>query len=790
MPAIIRSALLLTAVSLPGLAFAQDAAPPVAPLAETCPNLTAQEIADIENYKGEFIENAYYARAYCVSVAEAERRMEIQLRGAVGPRTEPGPAPLPSAPDADLGTLQAALRTKEADTFAGLWIQHQPTYGVAVAFTRDAAATLARYTTDPLYIPITRPGPSLVELHDTQRKLVEQLSAMNVSWFGIGSREQDGTVNVSLGQSADPIRAAAQRGEIDLPDYVVFDEPDPFPIAEPPRPAGDTRITAFPRFSHRTDGMPRTLVGVPDVSARLYVENGCLWLHPDGEEPRIAVWERSMAIDLTDPARVAIISLFDGARIYADSDVVLMGLQPGEQNPPAQLTDTQGCPGPYRVVRGIVPRAQWDAQQREGELQRRESELGNRTAALADYEADRARLPELTAWRDMQVMENGDVIAAIWIDRDNATAHLLHTATADLDAIIPAALRPHVTTQVAPVGAHALEAARADIAAQLQAAGIDAELTVEPIDGYVRLRPADLAALSAASGAHALTWPDLVRIETEWASPLMSEAARQRRDPEAIWYRLEAHPDFAAIRALVEKTPIPRPEPPLPGSNEDRWVERLPSRAGSLQQTHFLIAYGHTLDEIVTLRRAGFDPVEALEAMNGRATLEKRAIGSSDVIIAEPVAIDMADRREDGFASTVNWKVVEVLKGGMKPGDIVRQRMASGERADDAGVVAYRQGMEEPSLLPNLPLSLRPGSQWLLHLNDALYRHMAFVHGDAPGLAADDGFTVASPFAPPALIDDTGMARPVATYPAPMPIEEYRRAIAPIQQALTGKEDK
>ncbi len=148
------------------------------PLSETCPNLTPEEIEAIENYKGEFSENALYARAYCVSVKEAERQMEIQNRGAIGPRSEPGPRPAPPAPDADIGTLAQTLHANEADTFAGLWIQHQPKYGVVVAFTRDAAETLAKYTNDPLYIPLDRPGPTLTELRSAQERLVRDLSAL------------------------------------------------------------------------------------------------------------------------------------------------------------------------------------------------------------------------------------------------------------------------------------------------------------------------------------------------------------------------------------------------------------------------------------------------------------------------------------------------------------------------------------------------------------------------------------------------------------------------------------
>jgi len=44
-----------------------------------------------------------------------------------------------------IGTLQVELAEWEADTFAGLWIEHEPQYRVVVAFTRDGEETLKPY---------------------------------------------------------------------------------------------------------------------------------------------------------------------------------------------------------------------------------------------------------------------------------------------------------------------------------------------------------------------------------------------------------------------------------------------------------------------------------------------------------------------------------------------------------------------------------------------------------------------------------------------------------------------
>jgi hypothetical protein len=755
------------------------------PLSETCPNLTAEEIEGIENYKGQFGENALYARAYCVSVEEAERRMEIQLRGSTGPRTEPGPPPPPPAPDADIGTLQGNLRANESDTFAGLWIQHEPTYGVIVAFTRDGAATLAKYTNDPLYIPLDRPGPTLIELRATQKRLTEEFARLGFRWAGIGSRENFGTVHVELAQDAAPIRAAAARGELDLPDWVTLVEPNPLPIpAPPPARAGDDRVKAFPQFAFRTDMYPSTLVGVPDVPARLSLVDGCLMLFPEGEEPRTALWQASDALDLSDPERVSVVNRLGGARVYADSDIVLMGLQPGEVTPPKEIVGTEGCPGPYRVVNGFVPRDVWDKLQRDGAIAGRERELGSRTAAEADYASDMARLAELRAWRNGMMMERGNVIAAIWIDENQATAHVFHTDAVALDALAPAALRPHVTGQIVPEGANALNAARNNIATQLSAAGVAAQVTISEIEGFVGLRLEDARALSDAAVTGQISFPPLVRITMDNQSAIYRQDIPIRREPEAIWFPLEAHPDFAAIRALVEETPILRHEPPRLGETEDRWVARKPSKAGSLQQTHFVVAYGHTLKSIRALRRAGLDPIEALEAMNGRATVEKRALTATDIVIAEPVGIDATDSGPDGYAATVRWRIVEALVGDAAPGSELRQRLASGERKNEVGESVYGQAMDEPVLLPGLPYSLEQGSRWVLHLNDALYRHSAYVQGGEGAPRSDGIWFVSSAHMPPAQIDADGMVQPVSLHPEPIALDELRTRLAPIQQAL------
>ena len=450
---------------------------------------------------------------------------------------------------------------------------------------------------------------------------------------------------------------------------------------------------------------------------------------------------------------------------------------------PAELVGTDACPGPYRVVRGFLPREVWDAQRREAGIADRERQLSSRAAAEADYAADMARVAELRAWRDGMMLERGDIVAQIWVDENQGTAHMFHTDGATREALVPAALQPHVTAQIVPQGGNALSEARDAIATQMGQAALEGDIYIEPIGGYVGVRVRELEPFSQAAVAGNFTVPPLVRLEMDNQSAIYRQDLPIRSDPDAIWYPLEAHPDFSAIRELVAGTPIMRPEPPRPGETEDRWVAQKPSKAGSLQQTHFLIAFGRTLREIQTLRAAGFDPIGAQEDMNGRQTVETRALVASDVVVAEPVGIDIADTGPDGYSSSVRWRVIEVLKGSADVGNELRQRLASGVRTDEAGVTRYGQAMEEPVLLPGLPDSLEPGSRWLLHLSDLLYRHAAYVQG-GEGAARTEGKWFVTAAMPPARIEADGMVRPLALYPEPMPLDELRAAIAPIQAAL------
>jgi hypothetical protein len=85
--------------------------------------------------------------------------------------------------------------------------------------------------------------------------------------------------------------------------------------------------------------------------------------------------------------------------------------------------------------------------------------------------------------------------------------------------------------------------------------------------------------------------------------------------------------------------------------------------------------------------------------------------------------------------------------------------------------------------LPGLPGSLEPGSRWLLHLNDALYAHSAFVQGGA-GSARSDGRWYVSTLSPAPVVEAQVQARFFGQ--TDYPLAQLRQALAPLQAAMTS----
>lgn len=99
----------------------------------------------------------FYAEDMGITIDEAIERLELQD---------------------DAGRLDARLTENESDTFAGLWIQHEPEYRIVVAFTKDGEKSILPYIENlPLaeYVEVRQAGIPLSKLRDQQIELTKAM---------------------------------------------------------------------------------------------------------------------------------------------------------------------------------------------------------------------------------------------------------------------------------------------------------------------------------------------------------------------------------------------------------------------------------------------------------------------------------------------------------------------------------------------------------------------------------------------------------------------------------------
>lgn len=134
-----------------------------------------------------------YASRYNVSYEEALRRLKFQTQ---------------------VGELDARLTEQEKATFGGLYIEHKPTFRVVVKFTgADGAATLAKYTQDPAYVPAVA-ETAYSALLDIQNSLAATLKPLNIkAWTGL--HVKSGRVKLYVPDPA-IVNAASLAGTIKL----------------------------------------------------------------------------------------------------------------------------------------------------------------------------------------------------------------------------------------------------------------------------------------------------------------------------------------------------------------------------------------------------------------------------------------------------------------------------------------------------------------------------------------------------------------------------------------------
>lgn len=689
-------------------------------LAKSCPNLTKKERAEILAAEKPgapgFRENASYARAYCVSLNEAKLRMEIQNRDAIGAETEPGGPPPP--PEDSVGVISAKIETGEKPTFAGLWYQHQPVYGVVVAFTRDAAATLKKYTNNPLFIPLDRPGPTQAELYETQERLFKELERLGAHPVSAGSYIMTGRVEFDVTGDLTAFRAAVARGEVKLPDYVDIREPAPLKIAAPPLPpAAQSPVKAFPRVKLRSGGIELAILRTGMIT----LKDGCLRTTSTDETPSYVIaWPNEAALDLvSQKGKVQILNRMSGERVTVDERMIFGGGAGLMEDDSLAIDTSPACPGPYYSMGNFGDYAKIDQGQlsnRAGELAR-EKKIGM-AAAMKQAREELAREKRFQGLAKDLAQRAPESFVSMSTWGGKATIKFSKDPPGEAKRLVPPELLPFVTAEAGPVPLAALKAARAKLAGQITAAGLKAAVGVEPDQGRLNLQSEQLPEIGAAARAGKVQFPDYTVVQSNGGFPVGGYSADGM---QAANRAAEAVPDFAVLRALVDATLLPGF---LVTYNEGE-PDRPPTKAQSLEITRYLALMGYSARDIRALRAQGQDPVVAFVKQNGFSKPESRALLTQDAVIAEIVDVDTKALLGDGKRTSVRIKVVEGLKGDLKPGDEALMRLISGFDPDGK----FQQGNDEPVVIEGLPGSLAKGSRWMFHLSEGAYAHAARLAG-------------------------------------------------------------
>lgn len=707
--------LAMLASVLPALLLATEARaqePREKTFAQTCPQLTKAELEELDRADKDgrtFRGLIWYARENCVPLAESKRRMDIQNRDAVGAETEPG-GPASPPPDS-IGSISQKVETNEAATFAGLWIQHQPEYRVVVAFTRDAARTLRKYTTDPLFKPLNRRGPTQAELRETQGRMVDQLQRFGARPASASADIMRGRVEVEVLGDLTAFKAAVARGEAQLPAYVDIREPKPLERTAPPLPPSmQNPVKAFPRVAYRSGGMELSILR----TGKLVLQDGCLRLLREHNSP-VVVWNNEAALDLVSkPGQVRIIDRRSGVSITTDETVTLGGNSGPLADSIAVLDSSPACPGPYYHVAGFGRYERIE----EGQIQGRANELAqslklSKAEALSRARAEHAREKRFGELAGTLLGAAPESFAGISTYQGRATVKFSRNPQGEAKRLIPSDLQPFITAEIAPRPLAELRAEKSLVLDQLEARGITASANEDVDAGRVTLQVEDLAALSKAAVAGIVRIPASVQIATNGAQPA---GTYSDGNMQAANRALEAAPDFAEIRALVEATLLPS----RLVTYDEGQPDRPPTRAQSLDITRFMVALGFTARDIRALKAHGIDPVRAWVQQNGMSTPENRAMLVPAVVVGE--LLDVTNELlGDGFRSTARFRVVEALSGGAAAGEEVLVRLVSGNDSDGK----LQQSNEEPIRLPGLPGALSPGTRWLMFLSEGMLAHQA-----------------------------------------------------------------
>ncbi len=262
-----------------------------------------------------------------------------------------------------IGELQPLLETNEADTYAGLWLEHEPEFRVVVAFTQGGEETIRPYIEGKPYehlVHVTTAQYTYAELQAAQQEAHRVLVEAGITASASSINVQANQVELTIG-NPELLRQDLEAAGLTLPDQVVVLAIDPANL--PPSNQGgvetytgpDGQTIYFPKQPPAAAYMDAL------IEAELYLDDdGCLRLDPENpDEGFLVLWHHDFSLRISDGA----IEVLNGGGL----SVARVGERVRFGGGAMQSTDSQSgldnaipgmpieaCPGPYWVLGDVV----------------------------------------------------------------------------------------------------------------------------------------------------------------------------------------------------------------------------------------------------------------------------------------------------------------------------------------------------------------------------------------------------------------------------------------------------
>jgi hypothetical protein len=253
----------------------------------------------------------------------------------------------------EIGTLGETLRRREAGNYVDMIMVREPDVKVEVWFKRDAAQTLARYTSNPRFVPRTG-GLDAKEADALRDSWMKRLNEAGLD-FGGGVDARKGVLELSVGvdeaQFDDTARTQGFADWRDAPLDITFMPPQKPALRE--EAAGlEQAIHIFPR----TRQGAITVLSVANYG-RVTLDGGCFRFAGFGEKDgALAVFDRNTQLGLDEQGYLTVFAAIGDDRARVGEEFVFGGYATPDESDPDIVALREKC-GNAPLINVGVPEA-------------------------------------------------------------------------------------------------------------------------------------------------------------------------------------------------------------------------------------------------------------------------------------------------------------------------------------------------------------------------------------------------------------------------------------------------